>query len=351
MTNKLKEPEKVWAKKEESMGNTIEDIKRMSLEIYNSSKNQYYCSNCLSLKTMSNEHTNCSCGCGDFRWFGVPLRYAFEPIAYVGHEMEGMYEYVPAGNQQDVFFHDDGSVESDSDDEPEHCCDCYDDDDGDLVECACCRGDCDCSYGDYQYVGEFVTRKIRFTHDHAEIRKIIHDNYPSNVNTSCGGHIHISFKDKRFYSICMMRDYWVGLLNRMKKFAETCSVEDKENLLHRIRGAHYCECSFIPEKQVDESGDRYTQVNYCHSRYGTLEVRLLPMFHDKYTHLNAVSTVLDYTTDFIRMHLAYGQPERIVNDIGTSGKIKRKSHLEVYKKASPDVKPQVIESRELEVLE
>ena len=149
----------------------------------------------------------------------------------------------------------------------------------------------------------------------------------------------------------MMRDYWVGLLNRMKKFAETCSVEDKENLLHRIRGAHYCECSFIPEKQVDESGDRYTQVNYCHSRYGTLEVRLLPMFHDKYTHLNAVSTVLDYTTDFIRMHLAYGQPERIVNDIGTSGKIKRKSHLEVYKKASPDVKPQVIESRELEVLE
>ena len=337
----------------DTMGNTEEDIRKMSIEIYNSHKNQYYCSNCLSLATMSVNHTNCACGCGDYRWFGIPIKTAYEPIDYVGHEMEGMYNDQPDGNDIDVFFHDDGSVECDDDSEREHDgCDCYEDDDGDYHECDCCSGECDCGYtSDYQYVGEFVTRKIKYRNDKKEITQIIRDNFPDFTNDSCGGHLHISFKDERFYSLCMSKDYWVGLLTKMKLFAENCDPIDKNKLLHRIRGSHYCKAHFTPEKQIWEEGDRYTQINYCHNRYGTLEIRLLPMFEDKHTHIEAVKLVLDYTSDFIRMHLAYSQPERVVTQLGTAGKIKRKSHLEVYKKQSIGMKPEVVERKELEVLE
>ena len=62
--------------------------------------------------------------------------------------------------------------------------------------------------------------------------------------------------------------------------------------------------------------------------------------------LNRDKTYKDYKLDFPELDVPGTYAWR-----GTSGKIKRKSHLEVYKKASPDVKPQVIESRELEVLE
>lgn len=336
------------------MGTSEEDIRKMSLEIYNSYKNQYYCSNCLALATMSNNHTNCACGCGDFRWLGIPIRSAYEPIAYIGHEMEGMYAESPKDAQIDVFYHDDGSVECDDDAERQHCdCDCYEDDEGEYHECNCCSGDCDCGYeSDYQHVGEYVTRKIKYKSDHKELHRIVNDNFPDATNDSCGGHVHISFKDERFYGLCMSKDYWLGLLNKMKLFAEDCYPEDKDALLHRIRGAHYCKADFTPDKQIWEEGDRYTQINYCHNRYGTLEIRFLPMFKEKSKHIEALDLVLDYTCDFIRMHLAYSEPERLVTELGTSGKIKRKSHVEIYKKLDINKKPKVVTiSPELEVLE
>ena len=336
------------------MNNTEEDLRRLSLEIYNSHKNQYYCSKCLALKQMSENHTSCECGCGEFRWFGIPVLSAYEPIHMVGHEMEGMYEDSPVGAKiGEVTFHDDGSVECDDDSEREHDgCDCYEDDDGEYHECSCCSGDCDCGYGGtYQYVGEYVTKPMKFKNNHKEIKRIIGENFPDYTNDSCGGHLHLSFKDERFYSLCMDKDFWLGLLTQMKLFAKTINSEDEDKLLHRIRGAHYCQADFIPEKQIWEEGDRYTQVNYCHNRYGTLEIRLLPMFSDKETHIRAVECVLDYVCDYIRMHLAYSNPERIVTQLSSAGKIKRKSTVEVYNKLPENKKKKITMTKRLETIE
>jgi hypothetical protein len=64
----------------------------------------------------------------------------------------------------------------------------------------------------------------------------------------------------------------------------------------------YCKKQFLPDKQVWHTGKgdaRYCGINYCYSRYKTIEIRLLPMLKDSKLAISAVNDFIAFTNKFL----------------------------------------------------
>lgn len=137
-------------------------------------------------------------------------------------------------------------------------------------------------------IGEVCSPPI--TDEDAEFPKAeawLREHYPQTVNDSCGLHVHVSLPNLH-YSRLMNEDFNNCFLNAMEDLWSRFRSEPAFDLFRsRLDGQNqYCQKIFRPEDQLwrrEAYGDRgslprYSQLNYCYGRHGTMECRLFPCF-------------------------------------------------------------------------
>lgn len=166
-----------------------------------------------------------------------------------------------------------------------------------------------CGDGSVRCYGEHHTGEVSTApaDSVAELEQLIDVGYPDVVDNSCGFHVHLSF-DTGLYHRLMDRAFWDHFLAFWDRTVNLTATKKRElfpewdatdwaRLIPRLAGQNnYTRREFYPEKQLylaSKGSHRYTHLNYCHGLHGTVECRLLPMFHDKAAAKRAVRTLLE----------------------------------------------------------
>ena len=133
--------------------------------------------------------------------------------------------------------------------------------------------------------------------------------YPQYVNSTCGLHVHMSFKHALQYQRLMSEEYPATIVEYMTRWAIEEALPMTHPLWARLKGESlYCQHIFNADQQVlnqdkdynqQRKGHRYTVINYCWARYHTLECRLLPMMSTVEQSIRAVQEVMDITNKFL----------------------------------------------------
>ena len=140
------------------------------------------------------------------------------------------------------------------------------------------------------------------------IKKWMLEHYPTAVNGTCGMHVHVSLKKLSDYRRCMEPEFNDLLLVMLKEWGERMHIISQHPFWARLKGEwqpdgfNYCAKEFKPEAQIwhkQRHGDRYCQINYTWSRYGTIEVRVLPMFKIPDIAVSAVVNLLKVFETFL----------------------------------------------------
>jgi len=144
--------------------------------------------------------------------------------------------------------------------------------DCDPVECGCC----DCSSSELED-GERVSPVLQ----PSELPQWVIDNYPDEVNDSCGAHLHVS-TDMLTYSILLDPKFLDFVISESKAWRDRANIKN-ESFNRRLNNLNtYCKTKYDAGNQVTSTehyyNARYTAVNYCYRLHGTLEFRIPPAF-------------------------------------------------------------------------
>lgn len=136
------------------------------------------------------------------------------------------------------------------------------------------------------------------------LRNWLEREYPRFKDETCGMHIHTSFRDPTHYMALAQPEFYTFFKQRMAKFVEKNRGNRTDNghsrLASRFRGDNrYCQANFWPGVQITGLGERYTQLNFCWDKHGTLECRLLPMFDTIAEAIAAIRYVLNTYTMYL----------------------------------------------------
>lgn len=143
--------------------------------------------------------------------------------------------------------------------------------------------------------------------------------YPSHVNSTCGLHVHMSFKKALTYQQLMDPAYGKTVLEFLRRWAEReglpknriegdgTVVATGHTIWDRLEGkVHYCTDAFHADaqaratsKQVGSGASRYTAINYCYRLHSTVECRVLPMFETVDQAIRAVQELFRITNAFL----------------------------------------------------
>lgn len=126
---------------------------------------------------------------------------------------------------------------------------------------------------------------------------------PTNVNDSCGTHIHVSLKSNSLYGCLLTPIFYKELIGKYKEYnVNTLSNLDpgsSTRFEYRLGGENrYCRKGFkgLAQINLDHKGaDRYHQLNYCHRLKGTIEIRVLPATNNP----RVLTDLIDVTTQCI----------------------------------------------------
>ena len=145
----------------------------------------------------------------------------------------------------------------------------------------------------------------------------LRDNYPQEVNNTCGFHVHVALPALH-YSRLMDPQFNEKFLFSMEDFWNRYRGQPGFDLFRsRLDGQNqYCQKIFRPEEQLwrtEAYGDRtrlprYSQLNYCFGRHGTMECRLFPCFPSVTHSIEGMKAFVDSINDF----LATCKPEKPV---------------------------------------
>lgn len=138
----------------------------------------------------------------------------------------------------------------------------------------------------------------------AGIGQLIRDNHPSQVNATCGMHVHMSFDTLRYFQTLMIPEFQETMLHYLGLWATENKLPEKHCIWERLRGeSRYCRKEFWPDKQAGvkqkthdmaHAGHRYTAIHYC-GRQNTIECRVLPMMPAASKAISAVERVIQIT--------------------------------------------------------
>lgn len=151
--------------------------------------------------------------------------------------------------------------------------------------------------------------------DVEKVEAWVREHYPDAVNASCGLHVHVSFgedKDKAFERLST-RKFYKFFLEEMEKWGKSEGFPPEHDFWARLHGKNeYCKKAFVPSIQakrrnktgtpqlgVTKGGDRYCQLNFCYTLYGTVEARLLPGFPDVEVALRGISKIIGIFDAFL----------------------------------------------------
>lgn len=159
-----------------------------------------------------------------------------------------------------------------------------------------CECSCDCDCGD-NLIGEIASQPLKTK----DIEPWITDNYPDEVNDTCGLHVHVSLKNNIEYMFLMNGAFHSYYLEKMIAWGEKNKINEGSEFWKRIEGQNeYCMKTFNPREQRDGEGERYGQLNFCYAKHGTLEFRMLPCFHKKTIAVKAVKETVKIVNSFLR---------------------------------------------------
>ena len=140
-------------------------------------------------------------------------------------------------------------------------------------DCGCeCECQCDCSSG-----GELSSKPLNVN----EIKQFIIDNYPDELNSTCGFHIHKSFtNDKRDINVLCTPEFHEHFNKSLRTWAINRKINKDSRFFKRLDGIYYCNNEFKGYAQLNQTdSNRYTQINFCSvSKFGTVEFRVGNMF-------------------------------------------------------------------------
>lgn len=133
------------------------------------------------------------------------------------------------------------------------------------------------------HVGEVVSPPLR----REEVLKWLEDNYPNDVNITCGLHVHVSLTSKKEYGLLMNKSFEFMVIENAEALAKDLQLPDTHYIWHRLEGSNpFALFDVIPKTQVGIKEKRigmrarYAAFNFCFSMHGTIEYRLLPMFKE-----------------------------------------------------------------------
>lgn len=137
----------------------------------------------------------------------------------------------------------------------------------------------------------------------------LHKHYPQVHNGTCGMHVHMSFNTALTYMRLMTPSYPATVVSYMLDWAKRTGLGKNHPIWSRLRGKSiYCQHVFDPEGQIKNNnkdhdqrraGHRYTAINYCFSRTGTMECRLLPMMETSTMAQDVIAELLDVTNGYL----------------------------------------------------
>lgn len=135
--------------------------------------------------------------------------------------------------------------------------------------------------------------------------------YPQRINGTCGMHVHLSPRTSLCYSRLMDPQYPGTVVEYFKRWAGNEGLSKDHPIWPRLKGKSiYCQHLYMADDQVrnvtkdhnqQRPGHRYTVINYCHGRYGTVECRLLPMMDTAKEAIGMVQELIDITNAFLKV--------------------------------------------------
>lgn len=141
------------------------------------------------------------------------------------------------------------------------------------------------------------------------VLNFIHKYYPTEVNDTCGMHLHVSFDNKLDYMRLMTKTFYSYFLKEIEAWAKAEGIPENDRFWSRFRGdVHYTGRVWAPELQLlghdlpNGEGSRYAILNFCWGKHGTLECRLMPMFEDKERSKRAIKAIVDIYEKYLTTH-------------------------------------------------
>lgn len=140
--------------------------------------------------------------------------------------------------------------------------------------------------------------------------------YPDEVNSSCGLHLHMSFKKLVSYGALCEDGFWPYLQDRLSEWGTQANIQNQQ-FWQRLQGRNqYCSRPQVGDTRRIQTAcgdaDRYAPVNYCWSEHKTVEVRVLPMFKEARVAVSALRQVLNATEAWIHTKRAVARTTRTV---------------------------------------
>lgn len=164
-------------------------------------------------------------------------------------------------------------------------------------------------YGDRYLIGELPSPPLGLTKAEANYTEWMKLNYPAKVNHTCGMHVHLRPRTSFGYQRLMDMRYPATIIQAMKAWAKDAKLAKGHPVWERLAGnSPYCQFQFFPNEQSltrekdynrERQGHRYTVVNYCWSRHGTVECRLLPMMDTMDQATEVIKYLLDVTNAYL----------------------------------------------------
>jgi hypothetical protein len=107
-------------------------------------------------------------------------------------------------------------------------------------------------------------------------------NWPTEVNGTCGYHVHVSFRKPGYYDALVQSDTLLtAFVDHMTEWGKTWGVRNI-NFFNRLDGRNgYCWRVWNATDQIaayQKDSCRYALLNFCWSLHGTLECRAFPAF-------------------------------------------------------------------------
>lgn len=134
--------------------------------------------------------------------------------------------------------------------------------------------------------------------------------YPQRVNDTCGMHVHFTPSTALAYSRLMCPEYPGTVVAYIERYCKTQRLSKDHPIWPRLAGkSRFCQHIYMADDQVRNAakdhdqqrpGHRYTVINYCHARTGTIECRLMPMMETADQAIAMIQEFVDITNAFLR---------------------------------------------------
>lgn len=153
-----------------------------------------------------------------------------------------------------------------------------------------------------EYIGEIASKPMQ----PRAITSWVRRNQPDAFNKTCGAHMHISTKSQGDYICLTDNAFWKTFKKQLAKWGKTKQFKKNHQFWKRYEGDNtYCKPDFIPAKQLHANTNRYTQINFCWSKHGTLEFRILPIFETADLQIEAFFTLIKIVESYLENNKSY----------------------------------------------